>query len=61
MNLMPPGGGEHPLQIKHQLKVKKGEFINSGNKSQFAELMLTQCQLNALFVVSYLFVSIALS
>lgn len=34
MNLMPPGGGEHPLQIKHQLKVKKGEFINSGNPEQ---------------------------
>lgn len=52
MNLMPPGGGKQPLQFNHQMKVKKGKFDNNGLNKMF-----TQCQLNVLIVVSYLFVS----
>lgn len=62
MNLMPPGGAKHLLQCNQQLKVKKGEFANNGTFEQktvhrMYMFKFAQCQLHALFVVSYLFVS----
>ncbi len=59
MNLMPPGGGKQPLH-HHQMKVREGKLDNNGMAEQKAAHWIytfTSCQLNVVFVVSYLFVS----